>query len=167
MMKFLLLGIIFTACFTAVAQDTRQVPSKELQLRDNLENDKSIMRTECWRRPRQLEETMRARFLAYDAIISKDKTIKLKQVCSTVEGTPVASYLIIEDGKAKLIADSSRDPWGYMRVLTYECDGFSAGNYNFDEKKKGMVFASVGDKNELTGNMPFFQCKSGNRTFVF
>jgi len=163
----MLFAIIFVVGRSALSQEQRLVPQSEIVLRDELESDNSILQIECWRWPRQLkEETKRNRRLAFEAIYSK-AAVKLKQTCSSREGTPATSYLLVENGKAKLIADYSRDRFGPVRVLTYPCEEVLVGSNDYDTEKSKWVFEPNIGKKEMRDKIPFFLCKSGTSELIF
>lgn len=99
--------------------------------------------------------------------IESNKSIKIKNSCPTKDDGPFANYLIVENGKAKLIVDRSHRRYGSPQVFTYECTKLLTGLYEYDQKNSAMVFIPVANKESLGKNMPYFQCKTENREFVF
>ena len=174
MRKILFLCFFLALIAQSFAQksETREIPAEDLKIRDALEADPSILLSDCaaGRRPFSKiseKETVRVRMLAYEASLANDKIVKLKKICSTVEGTKIASYLTVENGRIKIISDYSRDRFGPARVFTRDCRELRLGTYNFDETKKAMIFTPVAKKEDLGENIPFFECVSENRNLVF
>jgi hypothetical protein len=168
-LSFILL--VNTAIF-AQQIDLYKTPLEELELRDRLESDESFLQMLCSKGkgshlPEKQKENRRVRLLLYKAIQANDETVKAKYTCSTKEGTPVAGYVIVEKGKAKLIIDASRDKFGSLRVHSYDCNKLLIGDYGFDENKKKMIFTPVQKDENFDKRIPFFQCQTENKELVF
>lgn len=175
MKRILFLSFIFLSMSLAIfAQKWREAPAGEIKLRDALEADETILKVECRIGSGRYDdeasvrrEATRIRLLVYEASLSKDKTAKIKQICHSVEGMPTATYLLVENGKFKFIIDTSRDRIGYMRVLSYDCSKLSIGTYAFDTKTSAMLFTPVAKPSDPGENIPYFQCLSRKKEFIF
>ena len=179
-MKKILLSSFFCLLlsFSALAQTSyRNGPAEEdVKKRDALEADPAVQLLEYGRRKnfadaekadKAKQEAIRLRLLAYEAFRDGDKTVKLKQTGSTIEGTKVASYLIIENGKAQYIADYTRDKFGGWKFSVYDCGKLLIGTYGYVESKRAMIFTPVEKIEDLNGEIPYFECHAENRQFVF
>jgi len=172
-MKRILFSFFFLlATVTTFAQktDTRQITPEEIKLRDELEADQSFLQILCnrgksSRLPDAQKENLRVRWLIYEASRT-DKSVKAKRTCSTIEDTPVVSYLIVEKGKTKLVIDASRDKFGSMRVHSYNCDKLLIGSYEFNKDKNEMTFKPL-SREEVGTNVPSFQCQAADKSLVF
>lgn len=173
-MKKILFAVFFLlATVTTFAQktDTRQITPEEIKLRDELEADQSFLQMFCnnlGKSSRLLDaqkENLRVRWLIYEAS-QTDKSVKAKRTCSTIEGTPVISYIIVEKGKAKLVIDASRDEYGSMRVHSYNCDKLLIGSYEFNKDKNEMTFKPL-SREEVGTNVPSFQCQAADKSLIF
>ncbi len=172
-MKKILFSVFFLlATVTTFAQktDTRQITPEEIKLRDELEANQFFLQIPCnlgksSRLPDAQKENLRVRWLIYETS-QTDKSVKAKRTCSTIEGTPVVSYIIVERGKTKLVIDASRDEYGSMRVHSYNCDKLLIGSYEFNKDKNEMTFKPL-SREEVGTNIPFFQCQAADKSLIF
>jgi hypothetical protein len=147
-------------------EELRQTPPEELKLRDELEADQSFLKLLCrvgegGQAPSSAaaKENLRIWRLVYEAARDAAQTVKAKYTCSTVEGDPITTYIIIEKGKAKIINDASRDYFGSLRVVSSNCDEFIVGTYRYHKNKRMMKFKpAAGGK--FDGKSPSFQCRT-------
>ncbi len=116
-------GMFYQA--TGQKKVNHNLPADERKLRDELEQDKSFLQAACTLafmvdlNPKYLparNENNRIRLSLYEAARSGKGIVKAKQVCPTDEGDKIVYYLIVEQGKIKLVEDYSRDPFGGLRV---------------------------------------------------
>lgn len=168
---FLLIALfIFGWQFVDVCQvkaqrtPTNSLPEEERKLRDELEQDKSILEVSCRvlftpeKPDKQFSEAQKTRnqiiLSIFKASKSNDIVAKVKQRCSSIEGTPTVIYLLVNNGKITLVIDSSRDRFGYMRVKTETCSSLSLVHYVSVKDEKGSRLelkpTSESDKDKVT-----------------
>jgi len=179
MKKKLLLCLFLLLSFSVFAQKnaTTNLPPDELKLRTDLESDKTILTMGCGlfteldlnhpyaKQSLELQkQAIEIRRNLYSASQDNNKTIKVKTFCGTDEGDTVVYYLIVEKGKVRYIGDYSRDPFGGLRVNSYDCDKLSIGY--FVRSEKGLEFTPLKDKID-DKKIPVLQCRSENRNFIF
>ena len=143
---------------------TTSLPEEERKLRDELEQDKSILEVSCRvfftpeKPDKQFLEAQKTRNQIILSILkastSNEVIAKVKQRCSSIEGTPTVSYLLVNNGKITLVIDSSRDKFGYMRVKIETCRSLSLIHYVsvIDEKDSRLELkpTSESDKDKVT-----------------
>ena len=143
---------------------TNSLPEEERKLRDELELDKSILEVSCRvfftpeKPDKQFLEARKTRnqiiLSILKAATSNEIIAKVKQRCSSIEGTPTVSYLLVNNGKITLVVDSSRDKFGYMRVRTETCSSLSLVHYVSVKDEKGSRLelkpTSESDKDKVT-----------------
>lgn len=102
-----------------------ELTEQELKLREELDKDSSFTLIPC-RSPNN-----EVRLSLYNAAKfgSNKETVKAKMICSTIEGTKVPSYLIVNQGKITYVVDTSRDKFGAMRFYSKTCDSLTLGKY--------------------------------------
>lgn len=113
---------------------TNPLPQEERKLRDELEQDSSITQIPCFRafneetKDQKLLEARKAnnqvKLSLYNAASNK-RVMKAKKLCSTLEGTIIASYLLINEGKISMIVDYSRDGFSSGRVYSDTCSNLT------------------------------------------
>ena len=152
------------------AQETRKpLSADEIKLKEELRADKEFFQVDCrGRRPADepVEADAKTRLKVFEAFESGNKSSKLKKTCSTIEGDPIYSYLMVEDGKASVVIDTSEDPFGAKRVFSYRCDDLAVGRYFHDEKARKFVFERV-ETGQLKDWQFILRCSAGEREFVF
>ena len=166
--------------FPVFAQNTEKpaLSPEHLRIRTELERDKTITPINCGlytevdsKRPKaQAEikaqkENSRVKLLLYQASKTKDQTAKAKYTCTSVENTPVNTYLTVDKGVVRYIEDLTRDASGGLRVNQLTCKDLlighlvknAGGSYEF----KSFEDENYGDK------IIVLQCKTADRTFIF
>ena len=133
------------------------LPANERELRDKLEQDKSVLRIIY---TGKYSEDNRVRLSLYEAARSGEGVVKAKIVSPTDEGTEIVYYLIVQEGIISLVEDFSRDPFGSLRVHSYTCGSLMLGSNELREGK--VTFEPIPDgkiasvKNKTTFSL---QCK--------
>ena len=176
MKKVLFLCFFLFLISTTFAQEikTAQLSPEKLKLRQELESDQTMLEINCDRFDRDKniqeiqKENSRIKLLLYKASQTSNKTVKARRVCSSVEGTVAADYLIVENGKISFFIDYSRDRFGGFKFDKYDCANLNIGTYEAQTKggTTEMVFTPFGEK-DLDGKTLSLQCKTESREFVF
>lgn len=154
---FLLVALfIFCWQFTDVSEvnaqrmSTNPLPEEERKLRDELEQDASIVQISC---RGAVEVNNRVKLSLYKAASSDKSVVKAKKLCSTIEGTIIASYLLVNKGQITTVVDYSRDGFSSGRVYSETCDSLSLGSYVLIKDEKGTRYefqpASETDKDKV------------------
>lgn len=137
------------------AQRMRSIPlsEEELKLREELEQDTSIIQIPCRlpyrENPDQKYLEMRklineTKLSLYKAASSKEGIVKAKKICNSIEGKKYPFYLLVNKGKITFIADSSRDPlYSTGRIHSITCDSLMLGKNVEIGKAPGIEFQSV------------------------
>lgn len=148
----------------------QRVPSSlsdaEQRLSDEMKLDNEFEQIGCQRRPTAKTDGEGRRHKAFEAFLRQEGKIKIKQICGTIEGDPILSYLTVERGKASIVVDGSEDKFGPGRVSTYECDKLEIGRYFNDLKLGRMVFEKI-DSTHVTGQEIALRCLANNIELIF
>ena len=152
-----LLALQFGVFYQANAQKKvdDNLPADERKLRDDLKQDKSLVQVACVITfmvdldPKYLKarnENNRIKLSLYKAALSGKGIVKAKQYCGTDEGGTIVYYLIVEQGKIKIVEDYSRDPYGGLRVLSNTCKKLVLGSYELVEGNRFVTFQAITDE---------------------
>ena len=150
----LLLAFQFGVCCQANGQTKvdNKLPADERKLRDELEQDTSFLKVACVITfmvdldPKSLQardENNRIKLSLYEAARSGKGVVKVKQFC----GGDNVYYLVVEQGKIKLVEDYSRDRFGGLRVHSYTCSKLVLGSYELVEGNRYVTFQPIADEN--------------------
>jgi hypothetical protein len=126
-----------------------QLPENERKLANDLEQDKSIVEVSCKRNTANLWNCMEAnqiKLSLYKAVRSGKQIIKAKTYSRTTEGDKIIKYLILEQGKTRLILDYSRDEISPPRVRTVICSNLALAHYEQVDGKVSPVLKFITDK---------------------
>lgn len=177
-MKITLFSLLFLfLSFPVIAQKPTLSP-EHLRIRTELERDKTILPIKCGlytavdaKRPKaQTEikaqkENSRVKLLLYRASKAKDKTVKAKYTCASMENAPVNTYLLVDQGTVRYIEDLTRDATGGLRVNQLTCNDLLIGHL---VKNKGGSYEFKPFENENYENkIIVLQCKTADKTFLF
>lgn len=130
-------------------QDTRKLlTAEEVKLIKSLKDDDKFVRVSCqfFREEFMKKSDIDNRLLAFRSLQNKNKKFKIKRACGTREGDPIYAYLIVENGIASIIIDTSEDEFGSKQVYSYKCESLKIGKYHYDKQKEEMVFKKIEDK---------------------
>lgn len=183
MNKILFLSLFLFSAFVSFAQEVDKpapLSPEELKLRAELETDKSFQEIGCGlyqlpdlKHPNaQLELKLqkaatRVRLEIYRASLKRSKTVKAKFICGADEGGTVSFYLIVERrGKITYIRDSSRDPFGGLRVTGYACDKLIAGHFVPVKIGLGLDFVPLAEK-DFKNKIIILKCQAGDTAAIF
>jgi len=173
-MRSIVVSVFLCAGLTAFAQTSEraQLPADELELRTQLESDKSMIQLTCGLLmpidPKEMyakegtvqqAENTRLRRKFFEAVTKYD-SIRAAYTCGTDEGGTIKKYLLSERGKLTSVDDYSRDPFGGLRITLYDCWNLAMGHYITNEEKE-IVFEEFG-AHDADGKVVFLSCTSTN-----
>lgn len=149
------------------------LPPDELELRTKLENDKSIIKLTCgllmpidpkemYAKEGTLRQAENTRLrLKFFKAVERHESVGLGYTCGADEGGTISKYLVSKRGKLTFVDDYSRDPFGGLRLMKYNCADLSMGHYVIREGK-GIVFEEFGKRDDK-GKVVFLTCTSTDR----
>lgn len=158
----LIFGWQFVDAYQVKAQrmPTNPLSEEERKLHDELEQDSSITQISCKEENPNLiffgarKFSNQVKMALHKASASNDSVVKARKLCSTKEGTIIASYLLVNKGKITFIADYSRDGFSSGRILSETCDSLALGSYVWIKDEKGARYefqsASKTEKDKVT-----------------
>jgi len=151
-------GFGLAPCLKTQERAVVQLSEEERRLRDELEEDTSILKMDCVpfsaleaRNAKELAARSlnnRIRLALYDAARSGMGVVKAQRRCGTDEGDPVVSYMIVEQGKIKFVDDYSRDSFSSRRVYAKTCDKLVLGLFVENKDKREIVFRRLTDESK-------------------
>jgi hypothetical protein len=177
-----LLLILMLSSFSIFGQQTTvsNLSSEQLKLRNDLENDSSIIKIGCGlftetdlntsnsKQGLKLQkQTIKIRKKIFDASKNSDKTVKAKSFCGTVEAGVIVHYLLVDKGKIRYISDYSRDPFSGLNIKTYDCEKVLIGYFVSNEEKMKLEFISFKQDESRNNKIPVLQCQSENKELFF
>lgn len=167
-MKYLYLLIFCLAFFQNVfGQDTRKpLVEDDKRLIESLKTDVEFQEIRCWREETENNPEVTIRRTALEAFRLADREAKLKRTCHTIEGDPIFSYLIIKDGKASVVVDTTEDKFGSKQFFRYQCGRLAIGKYFYDENARKRIFEEIkdGDKKD---RIIVLQCVAEEKEIIF
>lgn len=181
MKKLLFLGLLLLAGIPVFAQksETPKLSPEHFRIRTELERDKSIVPITCGlfteidlKRPnaqnsvKAQKENSRIKLLLYQASKTKDQTVKAKYTCTSIENTPVNTYLLVDKGSVRYIEDLTRDSSGGLRVNRLTCINLLIGYLAKNAEGTSYEFKPFEDEN-YGDKIIVLQCKTADRTFIF
>jgi len=161
--------MVLAGTMTLFAQNSRNLSEADLKLRSELEADTSIIRVACWESRSNAipPDDLRNRRLALETLKSGKGIFKLKVACESKEGVGAINYLLIEDGKSKLVSDTTHDKFGTQRILSRDCESLTLGSAVLDRTKQAIVFTPIPAGADISPENKFFQCMSGDKSLIF
>lgn len=181
MKKVLFLVLLLLAGIPVFAQNSQKpkLSPEHFRIRTELERDKTITPINCGlftevdlkRKNAQTEvkaqkENSRVKLLLYQASKAKDQTVKAKYTCTSVEKTPVNTYLLVDKGSVRYIEDLTRDSSGGLRVNRLTCINLLIGYLAKNTEGTSYEFKPFEDENYYD-KIIVLQCKTADRTFIF
>ncbi len=172
--------LLLLAGIPVFAQNTQKptLSLEHLRIRTELERDKTITPISCGlytevdsKRPtaqteiKAQKENSRVKLLLYQASKTKDQTVKAKYTCTSVDKTPVSTYLLVDKGRVRYIEDLTRDSSGGLRVNQLTCVNLLIG-YLAKTAEGSYEFKPFEDEN-YDDKIIVLQCKTADRTFIF
>ena len=173
--------LLLLLSFPVSAQDSQKpkLSPEHFRIRTELERDKTITPINCGlftevdlkRKNAQTEvkaqkENSRVKLLLYQASKAKDQTVKAKYTCTSVEKTPVNTYLLVDKGIVRYIEDLTRDSSGGLRVNRLTCINLLVGYLAKNAEGTSYEFKPFEDEN-YGERIIVLQCKTADRTFIF
>lgn len=181
MKTVLLLVLLLLAGIPVLAQDSQKpkLSPEHFRIRTELERDKTITPIACGllteidakipnaqKSVKAQKENSRVKLLLYQASKTKDKTVKAKYTCTSVENTPVNTYLLVDKGSVRYIEDLTRDSSGGLRVNRLTCVNLLIGYLVKNTEGTSYEFKPFEDEN-YGERIIVLQCKTADRTFIF
>lgn len=181
MKKLIFLGLLLFAGIPVFAQDSKtpKLSPEHFRIRTELERDKTIMPITCGlftaidaKSPnaqnslKAQKENSRVKLLLYQASKAKDQTVKAKYTCTSIENTPVNTYLLVDQGSVRYIEDLTRDASGGLRVNRLTCKNLLIGYLAKTGEEISYGFKPFEDEN-YGDKIIVLQCKTADRTFIF
>lgn len=148
---------------------TTNFSENSTKLRDSLKKDSEFVQLSCGigQSDEIIEGESKIKLKAYQNLINKEETSKIKIMCKTIKDDPIYSYLTVQNGKASILIDESEGKNENKEITLYKCSDLEIGKFSFDEKTLETIFQSlksneIKDQKELS-----LRCLSEDEKILF